>query len=492
MADFNDIHGQADGKDAGLNKSDLKPNPEDNDDANANFLNKGGNISALKEGGVPPEVRYIGIAISSIMIFCGFFAVLYSAKAYGLVVLLICVGFGVMLAAFGSLGGGRIFNFNLVGGAALAVVLYLLVYNLPIKSSENYVRGRIEQTASLEQVTGGARSNFFVGRPRKGSDFEFIIFEREMNSTQLYFYFVFPDDADVRDLYIGCIDTKIASELVGNTEELILSLEAEGGGRYSLIDNKRAKKIGQTNKTRCENDEPRKNPATEISFLSGLIGSAFAQDAEANGLREAIRSLEAEDAAQRDFARAHIGTLKTAGEFQLVADSWDISSSTYRQDLGRLVGWSEAISRDRRNAVYIAQSLSKPEFQYLVQLTGQGDFTLRQFATEVLHRLLETTSWSGAPSAEKSDELVGAVISGLGDLDFQPVVKTDVAFSSEKRFYNTLISIEFSGCNISADYRGKLSQELGRALTMIKDNNERLKSFHKIREIRDTMAACAK
>ncbi|MCY1240197.1 hypothetical protein D9M72_530320 [compost metagenome] len=140
--------------------------------------------------------------------------------------------------------------------------------------------------------------------------------------------------------------------------------------------------------------------------------------------------------------------------------------------------------------MFIAQSLSRAQLDYLVQLTGQGDFTLRQFSTEVLHRLLETTSWSSGPTKEKARDLIDAVASSLSDPEFQPVDKSTVDFSAEKRFFNTLISLEFSGCNIGKEYRTDLLNPLSQAVIRIEDPRARLKMLHKSKEIREGMAAC--
>ena len=41
--------------------------------------------------------------------------------------------------------------------------------------------------------------------------------------------------------------------------------------------------------------------------------------------------------------------------YELIAQKWNIVSSSYRADLGRLVAWSAAIEQDRQRAVFIAE-----------------------------------------------------------------------------------------------------------------------------------------
>lgn len=85
-------------------------------------------------------------------------------------------------------------------------------------------------------------------------------------------------------------------------------------------------------------------------------------------------------------------------------------------------------------------------------MTGQGDITMRQYATELLHRLLETTSWEGGPGPRRAQEIVAATLSGLSP-DFAPLPKPDMTFQSENLLYNTLVAIGFTECNIGAPYR---------------------------------------
>lgn len=373
----------------------------------------------------------------------------------------------------------------------MAVALYLLLFNFQIDPLESFARGKIERTDGLIQVVGSARQNFFVGRPRKNADYEFVIFERDIESNQLYFYFQFPEGSKVKELYIGCIDSSLVREVMGSEHELILSLEDAGAeGEFRLVDNQTAKSIGKPNRTRCESDETTATTSTEVTFLGSLWTSAHAQMGETSLAEQAVKALESEDAAQRDFARTQIGMLSAPEAYRIVAESWDIAASSYRADLGRLVGWSSAIERDRKMAVYIAESLSRPQFDYLVQLTGQGDITLRQFSTEVLHRLLETTSWPQGPSAEKSQALVEAVTAGLRDPELRPIEKTDVGFSADNRLYNTIVSIGFTECNIAPTYVTGLLSAMSGLIEQFTPEANKQKTLEKLKFVTKSLQSC--
>jgi hypothetical protein len=409
------------------------------------------------DAGVPANLQYIGIIVGVAMLAGGFFAMIFNDRLYGVGVLLVCVGFGITLAVFGSRASGVFLNFNLVGGGAMAVALYLLLFNFPITPFESYVRGKIERTDKLVNVVGTARKSFFVGRPGPNADFEFVIFEQDSDSSQFYFFFQFPEGHQTRELYIGCIDSSIIRGAMGGSDQLVLTLEDIGTeGEYQLVDNQTGQPVGTLNKKRCAVTGDTPVSAGEVGLLQWPSISAHAQSGEAAALEQALPLLESEDASQRDFGRTLLASLNEPESYKAIARSWNIQKSSYRADLGRLVGWSSAIERDRRIAVFIAESLSPEQFGYLVQLTGQGDITMRQFATEVLHRLLETTSWPSGPTPATAKEMVGAVIDVLRDPDAAATRKPDVAFSPDNRIYNTVVAIGFTDCNIAAALRGEV------------------------------------
>lgn len=431
--------------------------------------------AGVVDQGVPVNLHYAGIAVGLVMLAGGFAVLIFNQQLYSVGALLICVGFGIALAVFGARANGTLLNFNVVGGGALAIVLYLLLYNFPMRLSEGYVRGKIEQTNQLVNVVGTAGQSFFVGRPRQNSDFEFVIFESELDSPQMYFYFQFPEGSMPKELYIGCIDSALVREAMRSDRDVVLSLEMSEP--FQLIDHRSARSIGKLNKTRCSNTDTDTIPSDQISLMEWMSIDAHAGEIDPVLLKLAIVSLESEDASLRDHARTQIASLTRPEDFAVVADEWDVDISSYRADLGRLVGWSAAIERDRRTAVYIAESLPAEKLRYLAQLPGQGDFTLRQFSTEVLHRLLETTSWPSGPEPLKAGEIVEAVSEVLRNPDAPVVMKPGVDFSPQNRLYNVVVAIGFAECNIGSSVRPALISAmsgLARELTASQDSPKTL------------------
>lgn len=448
---------------------------------------------------IPWELRYVAIAVGLLLFGAGIAGIILgSSRAYGVSVLSLCIGFGIILAVFGANAHGRIFNFNVVGGAAITVVLYLLLYYLPIHSVEPYLKGKIEGSKSLDGVLGSAREFFFVGRKDTGQDYEFVLFESDLSSNQLYFFFDFPDENEngsgrVKELYIGCIDTNILKNSLGNNDPVILSLNKnDDGTAYTLINNKTGRSLGRPTKKRCVNDETENTVLDTVSIFTEFLSEANAQSVgvENFDIMNTLIELNSEDPLVRDSSRDDIAKLSSLEEFRIVSDEWDIASSSYRDDLGRLVGWSSAISRDRRTAVHIAESLSPKQYEYLVQLTGQGDYTLRRWSTEVLHRLIESTSWPNGPVKSASDALFDALSAGLRDPEFHPVNKQFISYSEDNRLFNTLIALEFAKCNISSTQLQNLNSELKSLEEKLIMMSGKDKTKLKLENVRRQLSSC--
>jgi hypothetical protein len=440
--------------------------------------------------GVPANLQYAGIAVGLILLCGGIGSMFLGDRFYGVSVLLVCVGFGITLAVFGAGAAGTILNFTVVGGGATAIVLYLLLYSYPILPFESYVKGKIEHTDKLISVTGEARQSFFVGRPNQNTDYQFVIFEGEIASPQLYFYFLFPDGSKTKEFYIGCIDSKLFSKDLGGDKDIILALEPVGAeGEFKLIDNDTGDTVGRFNQKRCSS-EPKTDqvPAHEVSF-DFLSMEAYAMD-EAQVVQDALGQLDSEDPAQRDDARTQLALLDQPQSYQAIAQSWNIQQSSYRQDLGRLVAWSSAIERDRKTAVYIADSLAPEQLAYLAQMTGQGDFTLRQYATEVLHRLLETTSWPAGPMPDKVQAIVNAVTDVLRNPKLAVAEKPDQALSLDNRLYNTLVAIGFAECNINAGSRNQIVVALDGLAEQLAGADDAQKTLAKLQNVESGLKAC--
>lgn len=438
-------------------------------------------------GSVPRELRYVAVAVGLLLLLAGVVAMAMENRLFTAGALFLCVGFGITLAVFGANAKGAFMNLNVVGGGALAVALYLLIYNYPMPLAEAYARGRIENSAEMSGVAGTARQKFLVGRPQRTADYQFVIFEREVESPYIKFLFQTGSGADGAEFYISCIDSALVRSAMHGNEELVLSLEKDGE-IYRLVDNRSGRQVGTPNRPICDEPGSPRPADSPVGWLDVLSMAAYAKD-EAPALAELFASLESDDPAEREAARVELSELEDPAAVAAIAQSWDVRRSSYRADLGRLVAWSGLIERDRALAVVITTSLSVDQLGYLARLTGQGDITLRRYATEVFHRLLETTSWSGGPSQQREQELVDAVAAVLQSRIPAASGKSGVAYSRDTNVYNMVVAVWFAECNLGKTARAGI-------LAALRDLDRRIapgdlpKTRAKLRETTERLQSC--
>lgn len=448
---------------------------------------------AAADSGVPEKLWYIGIGFSTFLILAGLAVMVWLDRLFSIGALGVCVGFGISLAVFGTRIGGLFLKFNVVGGGALAIALYLLLVIYPAQTLIyiKYLDGEIYRTGHLDDVRGRAKDTFITGRTTRGGNFRFVVFENEIGDGYIKFNFVFSQDHKPRELFFNCISAGYFRDAIKRGGNLSLELDQIDADTFRLIDTARGKEIGRMNEFQCGETVSYVGAGKEIGIASWLSLAANAQDMKSDEILRAIELLESDQSDQRYFAREQLGSLQEPNEFRIVTESWNVNESSYRADLGRLVAWSEAIFRDRAAAVTLAESLSSYQMEYLVQLTGQGDITMRQLATEVLHRLLETTSWPNGPSAEHAEGIVGAILAVVDTVEGPvPIEKASMEFSNNDRLYNTIVAIEFAECNVGKIYRAQLVRALAALRSQAGFANDRPRTTARIDKVVNILMAC--
>ncbi|MEM8811894.1 MAG: hypothetical protein AAGF59_04690 [Pseudomonadota bacterium] len=452
-------------------------------------------VGVAADPGVPEGRWHFAIGFSVFLILVGLGAMALVERLFAVGLISVCVGFGIALAAFGTRIGGKFMSFNVVGGGATAIALYLLLvtYQIAPVSVDKFLEGEIIQTGHLINVRGRAKSTFLTGRRTGTGDFRFIVFEDEIGDGFVRFNFDFPEDEEgsPREIFFNCIDTAHFKKAIESGTPLSLALEKVEGDVFQLFDTSAAVAIGQMNVLTCRPSESGPDISREVGFLDWLSPPAHAQANPAD-IRKLIRDLESADGYRRDVARDKLAGLRGAEAYRAVTGSWTIANSSYRADLGRLVAWSSAIDRQRANAVTLAEALSRPQIHYLVQLTGHGDITMRQFATEILHRLLETTGWPNGPNQARAKEIVGATLAGFGTSAPPPVRKKGAKFSQGNQLYNTVVAIRFTECNIGEAYRTPVIGSLQGFTQRHRSNRNLQRTVTEAGKVLATLNACAR
>jgi hypothetical protein len=111
-------------------------------------------------------------------------------------------------------------------------------------------------------------------------------------------------------------------------------------------------------------------------------------------VRDLIAALDSDNSDQRQAARVGLSKQNQISALRTAVAAWDIQKSSYRQDLGLLVAWTEAIHEDHETGIRLLESLSAEQVTYMLALAGHPDLTMRVNATQLIGLLLEA---SGSP-----------------------------------------------------------------------------------------------
>jgi hypothetical protein len=431
--------------------------------------------------GVPRELAFIGIVVGMICVLFGLYVTVYHSRIYNVGIFSFCVGFGIILGVFGARAAGTWRSWSVAGCGALAIIAFLLLTYKPTPLDSRYVRGEITQAKGVSNVTGTASHAFLVGKGNGEDDFRFVVFPEDMESKEFFFTFdMVQESNDFKTFFIGCIASQLIDDAMEQHTSLSLSLEfgkdQQGNPEYYLLDARQNSRWGQFNKRRCPAGDAPPPAAAALDPLSMFSNVARAQSVDDEKLAYLISELESENGDSRDFARELLSNQREPAAYQAMTSTWDVARSSYRADLGRLVVWASAISQDPRMAVYVADALNPGQIAYVTQLMGQGDATMRQYATEVFSRLLATTSRSDGPAVDKLNTITEAATGVFINRQSQTVEKIDVVFKRENMEYNTLVSINFSGCDIGRTYRPVILAALRQYQVQIGPNAEMQKT----------------
>ncbi len=138
------------------------------------------------ESGVPQNLVYAGIAVGLALILFGF-SPLVAGKSSLVTSLMICVGFGIVLASFGSRAGGSWAGWTATGAGAMAVFPFLILqhYNPPSSLSpakRGQLRGDLSKIADVRIIDENPLYEF---RDPTTSSIRFIILDRHLKSPTM-------------------------------------------------------------------------------------------------------------------------------------------------------------------------------------------------------------------------------------------------------------------------------------------------------------------
>ncbi len=400
-------------------------------DTQPNEVARSRSTTASDDGGVPPHLVYVGILVGLLLVFLGTALLLVLSNALPSY-LTICVGFGLVLASFGSRAGGVYAGLSATGAGAMALILFLaLMYFAPPATVSYQKRGQI-RVAALDKVNDLRiidDSPLYEYRDRTGGYYHFIIVSRKFHSNRLSV------QVDTNDPHHELIEMVAVSKDIcdrylsgGDVDDIInWTLDYD---HHTITD---GNEVMFSEPNRLPDTLPVKG-VQHGAWLGSvtLFPRAFAQSTSPSaGSAQALLSrLTADDTAVRRDAREGLIVLGPAAIGQMMK-VFHAAPSNYRIKLGVVYALARMLRSHPEQRQAISQALTDEDFKILVAAASDEDKTVRFQAAEFLYVLQDPRAV--APS------LVGA----------RSAPDPDIA-------YNNLLILRQSGQNLPADRKQQI------------------------------------
>jgi hypothetical protein len=239
---------------------------------------------------------------------------------------------------------------------------------------------------------------------------------------------------------------------LGNPKIIQWSIRQDEKGNWRLLDEKN-KPHGRGALEQCDSTQtpiPSVSRSPDSAFANLDVGGylweyvlprAIAQQnpAARPTVQELIAALDSDNSDQRESARFGLSRQNDIAAMRTMAGAWDVSKSSYRQDLGLLIAWTEGIKLDPGAAERLLETLAPVQAAHIVELTGHTDRTMRGNATQLTTLLLRAR---GAP-----ERFLNAV------LDVFRRSPQSAAFTYLTTAYNVLVALDIAECNLKPGAR---------------------------------------
>ncbi|KQQ74239.1 hypothetical protein ASF70_10935 [Rhizobium sp. Leaf321] len=348
-----------------------------------NHADRGANNALAPENNFPEKYFVAGVAVGLFLVLLGT-AILLLGRSQTASSLTICVGFGLVLAAFGAKVAGNWAGWSVTGAGAMAVVLFLM----------------------LQQFTPPGTPALFKGEI--SGDFSHVADIRIIDDEPLYIY----KDAMVRRIKFLGLGTSLQStqmrmqvdtiekeagkeyfELIGDAQK-IRAIFAEGRPVQWRFDyNARQVKNGSL-VLLSELDTLSPGPTAEVSGsttgawwdLSAFAQAAVRPEASVDQIQKALAGLRNEDTFLRRNSRDFLVSAGVVA-VPMMLSALHASPDDYRVKLGVVYALAEMIRSDPNLASSLSQKLAAEDFPLLIQAAADPDKTIRYQAADFLYRL---------------------------------------------------------------------------------------------------------
>lgn len=337
---------------------------------------------------IPANLVYAGVVVGLALIFFGIGLWTYG-RGSQLSSLMTCVGFGLVLASFGSTAKGGWAGWTVTGAGALAIVLFLILQHYPSPSfifKKGQLRGDFSQVADVRIID---EHPMYEYRDRTTSSIRFVMLEKKLKSGRLSLQVDTTERGDGREFF----------ELFGDAELIQSRYLADGVDTDKQIQwtfdyGKRVVKDGG-DIIFAERDslDQARNTARQTSIIDfnpdvHFISTAKAeptlnQQADIKGLIERLKS---DDTSVRRNARDQLST-GDPGAIPQMMEAFRGNATNYRIRLGVVYALDEMLRRSPGQRSAISAALKPDDFPGLVSAASDDDKTIRNYAAEFLFQL---------------------------------------------------------------------------------------------------------
>lgn len=301
-----------------------------------------------------------------------------------------CVGFGIILAAFGARASGSWAGWSAAGAGAMAVLLFVLLQHYAPTKDAEFMTGSLEgdfsKVADLRIID---QSPMYVYRDRGTSTINFLNVGRQLRSHRVRVQVDTVEKEEYKQYFQLIGDAKVIQQIQEKKTGPILWTFDYANRRVldgdDVIFSERGTILGAEGA-----DNAAAEPVNWWNW-SAYAGSSKGPELDEAAIAGAIAGLESEDTFVRRNARDTLALAGTAA-IRPLFQAWHAKPDEYRLKLGATYALNEMLHADPEKRAAISAEISSEDFPLLVDAASDPDKTVRFQAAEFLYLLEDPRS----------------------------------------------------------------------------------------------------
>jgi hypothetical protein len=352
------------------------------------------------EAGIADRYVMYGIVVGLILVFLGI-GLLAMGRGSLLSALMTCVGFGIVLASFGSKAGGSYAGWSVTGAGAMAIALFLVLQQFqpaaPLYKTGK-LRADLSKIADIRIIFDVAP--IYLYRDKNILSYRFILLDHKLRSERLSIQVDTTEKGEGLESFEMIADAKtVQSRYLAEDDKQI---------QWEFDYNQRVVKDGKDVIFSVPDSlQPAAAPqrSSLLDWLPSLeISSAFAQGAAAGSdpaVVDYITKLKSDDASVRRNAREDLAAMGAPAVGTMMS-ALRSDGSDYRVRLGVVYALSQALKHNPDQRSAISSALKSEDFPALVAAASDDDKTIRQQGADFLYTLQDPRALPSSIEAAKS------------------------------------------------------------------------------------------